>query len=235
MVTVEEIGGFEVFAGLDPTDCERLCRVAADISLGPGEFAAHDGDERALFGVLEGRIEVVMLVDGVERVIGERQPGAVFGEISITLGMPHPAGFRAAEASRVMRIEPHDYHAVAAVAPELAQQVGALASERIGGPKGLQALVSAPAPYRAIVFGHRWDASCAELRRFLDRNQVRFQWLQPDVPADAMQWPGAPPAEGDYPAFRVVNDGKTAVRPNCVGWRNSSTSRRSRRPRSTTR
>jgi thioredoxin reductase (NADPH) len=212
MVTLEEIGRFKVFAGLDPADCERLCRVAADISLSPGEYAVHDGDERALFGVLEGRIEAVKVVDGVERVIGERQPGDVFGEISIVLGTPHPAGFRAAEASRVVRIEPHDYHAVAAVAPEVAKLVGRLASDRIAGPRGLQALASAPAPFRAIVLGHRWDASCAELRRFLDRNQIRSRWLQPDVPADAEQWWGALPAEGDYPVIRVVN-GKTVVRP----------------------
>ena len=212
MVTLEEIGRFEVFAALDPADCERLCRVAADISLSPGEYAVHDGDERALFGVLEGRIEAVKVVDGVERVIGERQPGDVFGEISIVLGTPHPAGFRAAEASRVVRIEPHDYHAVAAVAPEVAKLVGRLASDRIAGPKGLQALASAPAPFRAIVLGYRWDASCAELRRFLDRNQIRSRWLQPDVPADAEQWSGALPAEGDYPVIRVVN-GKTVVRP----------------------
>ena len=212
MVTLEEIGRFEVFAALDPADCERLCRVAADISLGPGEYAVHDGDERALFGVLEGRIEAVKVVDGVERVIGERQPGDVFGEISIVLGTPHPAGFRAAEASRVVRIEPHDYHAVAAVAPEVAKLVGRLASDRIAGPRGLQALASAPAPFRAIVLGYRWDASCAELRRFLDRNQIRSRWLQPDVPADAEQWSGALPAEGDYPVIRVVN-GKTVVRP----------------------
>ena len=46
-------------------------------------------------------------------MIGERKPGDVLGEISITLGLPHPAGFRAAEASRAFRIEPNDYHAVA--------------------------------------------------------------------------------------------------------------------------
>ncbi|MDH4341092.1 MAG: FAD-dependent oxidoreductase [Thermoleophilia bacterium] len=212
MVNLEEIGRFKAFATLDPADCERLCRVAADISLSPGEYAVHDGDERALFGVLEGRIEAVKLVDGVERVIGERLPGDVFGEVSITLGTPHPAGFRAAEASRVIRIEPHDYHAVAAVAPEVAKHVGRLASDRIAGPRGLQALVAEPAPFRAIVLGHRWDASCAELRHFLDRNQIRARWLQPDVPADAEQWVGALPAEGDYPAIRVVN-GKTVVRP----------------------
>jgi thioredoxin reductase (NADPH) len=212
VVTSDEIGRVTVFEGLDPADRERLCRVAADISLGPGEYAMHEGDAPALFGLLEGRIEAVKLVDGVERVIGERRPGDVFGEISITLGTPQPAGFRAAEASRVLRIEPHDYHTVAAVAPEVRKQVGLLASNRIGGPRGLQSLISESTPYRAIVLGHRWDASCAELRRFLDRNQVRFRWLQPDVQEDAEQWWGALPAEGDYPAIRVLN-GKTVIRP----------------------
>jgi len=212
MVTLDELRTVAVFSALEPADLERICRVAADISLSPGEYAVHDGDERALFALLEGRIDVVKIVDGVERLIGERQPGDIFGEVSITLGMPHPAGFRAAEASRVLRIEPHDYHAVAAVAPEVGKRVGLLASDRISGPRGWQALVSAPAPFRAIVLGHRWDAACAELRRFLDRNQIRFRWLQPDVPADAEQWSGALPAEGDYPAIRVVN-GKTVVRP----------------------
>ena len=212
MVTLEEIGRFEVFAPLDPADRERLCRVAADISLNPGEYAVNEGDERALFGVLEGRMEVVSVADGVERLIGERRPGDVFGEMSIALGMRHPAGLRAAEASRVLRIEPHDYHAVAAVAPEVGRRVGLLASDRISGPRGWQALVAAPAPPRAIVLGHRWDAACAELRRFLDGNQIRFTWLQPDVPADAEQWAGALPAEGDYPAIRVAN-GTTVVRP----------------------
>lgn len=212
MVTLEEIGQFEVFAALGPADCERLCRVAADISLRAGEYAAHDGDERALFGLLEGRIDVIKLIDGDERIIGERLPGDIIGEISIALGTPMPAGFRAAEPSRVFRIEPHDYYAVAAVAPEVGKQVGLLASNRITGPRGLQSLVLESAPYRAIVLGHRWDASCAELRRFLDRNHVRFRWLQPDAPEDVAQWWGALPAEGDYPAIRVVN-GKTVIRP----------------------
>jgi thioredoxin reductase (NADPH) len=212
VVTPDQIAETPAFADLELADLEWLCRVAADISLGPGEYAAHAGDLPALFVLLEGRIEAVRTVDGVERVIGERLPGDLLGEISITLGTPHPAGFRAAEASRVIRIEPNDYHALAANAPGVATHVGRLASDRIGGPRGLQALASAPTPFRAIVLGHRWDADCTELRRFLDRNQIRFRWFQPDIPAEAGQWWGALPAEGDYPAFRTVN-GKTVVRP----------------------
>jgi thioredoxin reductase (NADPH) len=212
LVTAEEIAGVSIFADIDPADRERLARASADITLASGEYAANPGDERALFALLEGRIEAVKIEDGIETVVGERSPGDVFGEVPITLGTVFPVGFRAAEESRVMRVEPRDYHAVAAVAPDVALEVGRLAAYRMSGPGGLQGLAAKPPRPRAIVIGHRWDAACTELRRFLDRNQIVYRWLQPDIPEDAEQWWGALPAEGDYPALRVV-DGKTVVRP----------------------
>src|SRR6185503_15965137 len=133
MLTTEEIAEMPLFAALSPADRERLSRTSADISLAAGEYAVHEGDERALFVVLEGKIEVVKLIDGIERVLGERLPGVIFGEVPITLGTPFPSGFRAATASRVMRIEAQDYHAVASAAPGLAVDVGTLARKRIGG------------------------------------------------------------------------------------------------------
>ena len=212
MVTAEEIGRFAVFADVEPVELERLARVVGDITLVPGEFAVHEGDGRALFGVLSGRIEVLRRVDGVESVIGERNPGDIIGEMAIAFGMLYPGGFRATETTRVFRLELDDFHALAAVAPQVGERVNLAALDRLSGPRGLQARASAPAPFRAIVLGHRRDASCAELRRFLDRNQIRFRWLQPDVPADAEQWWGPVPHESDLPAFRVVN-GKTVVQP----------------------
>jgi thioredoxin reductase (NADPH) len=212
MVTAEEITGISIFAELSPADRERLARAAADIALAPGEYAASPGDDRALFALLEGRIEAVKIENGIESVVGERNPGDVFGEVPITLGTVFPVGFRAAEASRVMRLEPRDYHMVAAVAPDVALEVGRLAGHRMTGPGGLQGLAAKPPRPRAIVIGYRWDAACTELRRFLDRNQIVHRWLQPDVPEDAEQWWGALPEESDYPALRVV-DGKTVVKP----------------------
>jgi thioredoxin reductase (NADPH) len=213
MVSAEEIGAIGVFADLATAERERLCRVAADIGLVAGEYAAHEGEERAIFAVLEGKIEAVKTVDGVERVVGERQPGDVFGEVPIVLGTVFPVGFRAAEKSRVMRIEPHDYHAVAAVVPDVGKEIGKLAGHRMGGSRGLEGIAADPPPPRAIVVGHRWDASCAELRRFLDRNQITFRWLTPESPDAEDQWGGPLPAEDDWPAIRVI-DGKTAVKPH---------------------
>jgi thioredoxin reductase (NADPH) len=212
MVTADEIRTIKVFECLDETACERLARVAADINLVPGEFAAEEGAERALFAVLDGRIEATRNVDGIDRVLGERLPGDVFGEVPISLGTFFPVGFRAAERTRVMRIEPHDYHAVASVTPMVAEEIGKLASHRMSGSRGLQGLAAAPPPPRATVVGHKWDVDCSTLRRFLDRNQITFQWVTPDAPDAVDQWGGALPAEGDLPVIRVVG-GKTVVRP----------------------
>jgi thioredoxin reductase (NADPH) len=216
VVSAEEIGTIAVFAALEEAERERLSRTAADIALMPGEYAAHEGDERAIFAVLEGRIEAVKAVDGVERLVGERHPGDVFGEVPIVLGTVFPVGFRAAEPSRVMRIGAGDYHAAAAVTPDVGREIGRLAGYRMGGSHGLEALAADPPPPRAIVVGHRWDASCAELRRFLDRNQIIFKWLTPETPDAAEQWGGALPAEEDWPALRAV-DGDALVQPHLRG------------------
>jgi thioredoxin reductase (NADPH) len=212
MVTAEDVAGVAIFAELAEDDRERLARAAADIRLAPGEYAAHEGGERALFAVLEGTIEAVKLVDGVERVVGERGVGDIFGEVPITLGTVFPVGFRAAGDARVLRLEPQDYHAVAAVAPDVAKEVGRLAAHRMTGARGLQGLAAESSPPRAIVFGHRLDAACADLRRFLDRNQISFTWLQPDDPDAEEKWGGPPPGSEDCPVIQVVG-GRTVVRP----------------------
>jgi thioredoxin reductase (NADPH) len=212
VVTVEEIAAIEVFAMLGADEHERLARVAADVSLVPGEYAANAGDDRALFAVLEGRVEAVRAVDGIDRVVGERLPGDVFGEVPIVLGTVFPVGFRAAVASRVLRIEPAAYHAIAAADPIVAKSIGALASLRMAGPRGLQGLAADAPPPRAILVGQRWDPACTQLRHFLDRNQISFLWLQPDAADAAGQWQGPLPAEADCPVIRLVG-GKTVVRP----------------------
>ena len=131
----------------------------------------------------------------------------------IALGTVFPVGFRAgAEPTRVLRIEPNDYHAVSSVQPDIAKEVGRLAADRMSGPRGLQGIAADPPPPRALVVGHRLDPYCTELRHFLDRNQISFRWISPDAPDAAEDWGGPVPAADDCPAIRMV-DGKTVIRP----------------------
>jgi thioredoxin reductase (NADPH) len=211
VITPDDVSRIGIFAELAEDDKVQLARAAADLALAAGEYAAQQGGERALFGLIDGRIEVVQSVDGIDRVVGRRDPGDIFGEVPITLGtvFPSRSALRAVarDADRAARL-PHDR----ATAPNVAEEVGRLAAHRMGGPLGLQGLASDPVPPRAIVIGERSDAATTELRHFLDRNQVTFEWLTEETPNLDERWGGPGPAPEDRPAVRVIG-GKTVVRP----------------------
>ena len=109
MLTIDDVAAISLFSGLSAVDLERLARTSADLHLGTGEFAVHEGGEGALFVVLTGKIEVVKMFDGIERRLGWRVPGTIFGEVPLALGSPFPGGYRAAEPSRVMRVDVQQY------------------------------------------------------------------------------------------------------------------------------
>jgi thioredoxin reductase (NADPH) len=209
MLTIDDVRAIPLFATLAASELERLAKTSADIHLAAGEFAVPEGGDRALYAVLSGRIQVVKLFDGIERTLGWRLPGTIFGEVPITFGTTFVGGYRASEPSRVLRVEPKEYYALAAAAPSIAANVGALARERIGG---LQGLAAEPPKPRATMYGPRWNTAAAELRKFLARNQISFDWLTPDAPELATRWPEPRPADRDCPALRLA-DGTLLRRP----------------------
>jgi thioredoxin reductase (NADPH) len=139
MLTADDLRSVPLFSTLAESELERLAQKGADLHLGAGEFAVHEGGERALYAVISGKIEVVKLFDGVERRLGWRVPGTIFGEVPIAFSTTFVGGYRATEPSRILRVEPRDYYAAAAACPEIAVKVGALARERIGGLQGIAA------------------------------------------------------------------------------------------------
>jgi thioredoxin reductase (NADPH) len=210
MLTIDDVAAVPLFSALARPELELLATTSADIHLRAGEYAVHEGEgDRALFAVLAGKLEVVKLFDGVERTLGWRVAGTIFGEIPIAIGLPFYGSYRASEPSRVMRVEARQYFAIAAASPEISLKVGALARERIGGMQGISA--ETPKPL-VTMFGHRWDPACAEMRRFLSRNQITFDWVAPDSPALPTLWPGPLPKEDDCPVLRLA-DGTVLNRP----------------------
>ena len=203
MLTVEDVRTIPLFSALAVSNLERLAQTSADMHLAAGEWAVPEGGERALFAVLSGKIEVVKFFDGIERRLGWRAPGTIFGEVPLALGSPFPGGYRAAEPSRVMRVEPRQYYAIAASSPEIALKIGALARQRIGGLQG----IAADAPKaRITLFGPRWDIACSDMRRFLARNQITYDWVTPDAPTLDTAWPGTPPADNEWPVLRMADE-----------------------------
>ncbi|HKX41225.1 MAG TPA: FAD-dependent oxidoreductase [Burkholderiaceae bacterium] len=211
MIVVQELAAVPVLGSVPHDDLERLARAAGDVRLATGDYAVHEGDERALFVVLSGRIEVTKVIDGIERVIGVRAPGQIFGEVPITFGTPFQGSYRATEPTRVMHIAARDFHALAAANPEVLTKVAALASERIGGLRGI---ATAPPKARAVMLGQRWDDTVRELRTFLGRNQISYDWVTPDAPDRAARWSGPAIADDELPAL-VCNDGTLLRRASC--------------------
>ena len=209
MLKTDEFGWVPLFSTLQEPELAELARGSADIHAGTGEFVMNEGDEPALFVVLSGRLEVIKRIDGIERKIGERGPGKLLGEVPLIYGVQFQGGGRAAEPSRVMRIEARQYYAAAVKAPELASKMGELARERIGG---LQGIAAEARRAQVMIVGSRWDPACLELRRFLASNQIIFDGLPLDAPQLAERWQGTLPVEADLPVLQLA-DGTTLVRP----------------------
>src|SRR5262245_8570967 len=209
MLTLDEIRAVPLFSSLAEPELELLARTSADVSLSAGEFAVHEGGEPALYAVLSGKMEVVKVVNGVERRLGFRLPGTIFGEVPIALGSPFPGAYRALEPSRVMCVQLQQYYAIAAVSPDVSLKLGALARERIGGLQSIAAEVPKP---RVTIVGDRFDRACGDLRRFLERNQITFEWLTPDTPELATRL-GRAVKGSDCPLLRL-EDGSVLMRPS---------------------
>ena len=168
MISPEELAAVPLLATVPPGDLARLAQAAGDLRLSAGDSAVNEGDERSLFVVLSGNIEVVKRVDGLEKVIGQRHPGQIFGEVPITFGTP-------------FQVSARDFHVLAAAHPAVLTHVAALASERIGGLCGI---ATAPPKTRAVMLGQPGDDRVRELRVFLTRNQISHDWVRADAETD---------------------------------------------------
>ena len=177
MFSAQELRAIPFLSTLADRELEYLAGAVADIHVLAGEYVIHESESPALFVAMEGRLEVTKIIDGIERVIGVRTRGDLFGEVSVVLNTPTPASLRAAEPSRVVRIEVRDYHSVAAAAPEFSAALAKAAVDRI---EGLQEIAAEPPRPELVVIGSEWDSTCHDLRNFLHRNHIEVDWLTPE-------------------------------------------------------
>ena len=210
MVTPEEIAGVSIFAGLGPIGVRPALPRRRGHQARAGRVRGPPGRRaRAVRGARRSAR------DGRARrrdraVVGGREAGELFGEVPIALGTPFPLGFRAAEPTRVMRIE------AARLPRDRGRRPGGRragsARWRASGSVGCRA--SSPSRRRPArsCSGTAGTRRALSLRRFLDRNQVTFRWITPDAPDAVEQWGGPLPSVDDGPVIRVV-DGETVAHP----------------------
>ncbi|HUA09969.1 MAG TPA: FAD-dependent oxidoreductase [Candidatus Acidoferrales bacterium] len=178
MFTRSELRAIPLFATLTDDALDFVIGHSADIRLLPGEYVSHEGDTtRALFVLVEGALDVLKVVENEERTISTRAPGDSFGELPLVLNTPLAVSFRASKPARVLRLDGKEFKGLPESARGLATAIEASARERI---EGLQEVATSPAPPMLTVIGPQWDDATYELREFLDRNAIDFDWITPD-------------------------------------------------------
>jgi thioredoxin reductase (NADPH) len=91
MLTIDDVRAVPLFSSLAAPELEHLALTSADIHLAAGEFAVPEGGERALYAVLEGKIEVIKTIDGIERRLGWRVPGTILARCRLPSARRFPA------------------------------------------------------------------------------------------------------------------------------------------------
>jgi thioredoxin reductase (NADPH) len=204
VITADELAKIRLFSTLEAKELDYLANTVEDLRLVEGEYLVHEGDERALYVILEGMTELTKVVNGVERVVATREPGELFGEVPMMLSTPFPASCRATERSRVLKLSVKVFYTLAATAPQLSEHVGARAAKLI--PE-LKVIVAQPLEPSMIVIGPRLDPNVRAVETFLHRNQITFDSLTPDDPELAGN------VSGPYPVVQL-KDGTRLVAPS---------------------
>jgi len=181
MITVDELRALHVFAAVPDAALAYLVGAVEDIRLVPGEYFAHEGDDRSLFVVVEGLAEITKVVGGDERVIGTRRPGQFFGEVPMTLSTPFPASGRAGGPTRVLKLAPAVYYSLAALAPSVPDRVAGLARRYLDS---LQTMAAEQRENDVRLIHPRRSARAHRVIGFLTRNQIDFDRVHVEADAD---------------------------------------------------
>jgi thioredoxin reductase (NADPH) len=209
MVTQAELERNPLFAVLSRPQLARIAARAADIHANTGEWVVHDGDPAYFWAMLEGEVEVLRTVAGELKQKTTFDPNEYFGEVPLMLGTSALGAVRALAPSRLARIDPNDFHAMINDCPDAGAMLAKTLIRRVNI---ISEDYAAQNTTQATIVGDRYDFLCHDLRDFLARNQIVFEWLDPGDDADV---PYIPKAALDAPAYPVVAfpDGRILAAP----------------------
>lgn len=210
MITPSDLTPIPLFAALTPAQIARIAGRAADIRVNAGEWFAAEGDPANFWALLEGEVEALKTVGGVLTQATTFDPGEYFGEVPLILGMPAFGGLRALKPSRLACIDGSDFHAMLTESPEAGTILGQSLARRVNFIRDAYAAATMT---QATIIGDPYNFACHDLRDFLARNQIAFEWLDPTDPGDKTCCPPEVLAAGDYPAV-VLSDGRVLYSPS---------------------
>ena len=192
MILPNDIAPLPLFADLDGEMLGRIAHRCADVRAKADEYLVHEGEICNFYVLLSGRLELTKRLQKIEPVMAVRRaPGDYFGEVPLLMGSPAICNLRAVTPSRLMSLAPQDFRWLYHAAPPFAAKLTLTMQERLAGI----AEVAAQEPVaQAVVVGRCLDRACHDIRDFLARNHILFEFLDVDDPEAAR----AIPEFGEY-------------------------------------
>jgi thioredoxin reductase (NADPH) len=139
-----------------------------------GDFLYRAGDTGYdFYVVLSGRVEILVDTDGEERLITTHGPGLFLGELNLLTGLRVFVNARVAEAGEVLAVPVDTLRRIVATQPQLSDKILTTFMARRSG-------LMADAGSAIRLIGSRFSPETAQVREYLARTRLPYQWLDPD-------------------------------------------------------
>ena len=208
MISTDEIAQVPLFAKMPEALRARIVSRSADIRVEAGEWLVHEGSAVHFWTVLEGELEVVKRYGGETMLISTFEAGDYFGEIPLMLGTNAYVGVRSITPARLMRTDAADFHFMLTASSEVSADIAQTIARRMSLRR--DAYTAANVTQAAIV-GDHYDLACHDLRDFLARNQIPYEWLDPSDPGDAVGMPSDVRNAKRFPVVLFANGKRLEV------------------------
>ncbi len=159
---------------LNAADMALVTQLGERRQVRAGEYLYREGDVAYEFFVLvSGEVDIVVVVDGEERVIIRHGPGRFLGELNMLSGLRVFVSARVATAGDVVVISRDRLRELMATNPRIGDTILAAFMAR----RGLLMTGAAPS---VRVIGSQFSPESRHIREFLTRTRVPHEWLDAD-------------------------------------------------------
>jgi thioredoxin reductase (NADPH) len=159
----------------DASEVAFLESLGTRRSVQAGDYLYQAGDTSCdFYVVLAGRVEIIVPTDGEERLLTTHGPGRFLGELNLLTGLRVFVDARVAEDGEVLAVPVETLRRIISTQPQLSDKILATFMARRA-----DLLTGAASTTRVI--GSRFSPETLQIREYLARTRLPYQWLDPDA------------------------------------------------------
>ncbi|HEV3212010.1 MAG TPA: FAD-dependent oxidoreductase [Acidimicrobiales bacterium] len=160
---------------LDASELATLESLGARRRVSTGDYLYRAGDAAYdFYVVLSGKVDILLDVDGTEKLLIAHGPGRFLGELNLLTGMRVFVSARVAEPGEVLAVTIEALRYVIAAYPQLSDKILATFMARRA-----ELLTGASAAIRVV--GSRFSPQLPQIRELLTRSRIPHEWLDPEA------------------------------------------------------